>query len=137
MSNFNTDEFQARSSAAWKQKIQYELDGVDYNNQLLTTTNEGITIKPFYHSDLFQKIQVPKTLNNTSKICQTIYINTEEEANLLAINYYNKGFNALKFCINNPINVSSLFKNLLQKTSSFISILTFYQKFLLKKFVIF
>jgi methylmalonyl-CoA mutase len=119
MSNFNTDEFQARSSAAWKQKIQYELDGVDYNNQLLTSTNEGITIKPFYHSDLFQKIQVPKTLNNTSKICQTIYINTEEEANLLAINYYNKGFNALKFCINNPINVSSLFKNLLQKNIEF------------------
>ena len=47
MSNFLFEEFQTVSSKEWKQKIQVDLKGADYNKTLLTKTNEGITIKPF------------------------------------------------------------------------------------------
>ena len=48
MNDFLFDEFDAVSSAAWKQKIQVDLKGADYNDTLLWKTDEGITVKPFY-----------------------------------------------------------------------------------------
>ena len=48
MSDFLFSEFEAISPAAWKQKIQVDLKGEDYNDTLLWKTNEGITVKPFY-----------------------------------------------------------------------------------------
>ena len=53
MSNSIFSDFEPSSSAAWKQKIQFELNGADFNKTLLTKTNEGITIKPFYHVRYF------------------------------------------------------------------------------------
>ena len=47
MSTFLFDEFKPVSSSAWKQKIQVDLNGEDYNDSLLWKTNEGITVKPF------------------------------------------------------------------------------------------
>ncbi|MDV7393770.1 hypothetical protein RZS08_20500, partial [Arthrospira platensis SPKY1] len=44
-------EFNSISSAQWKQKIQYELKGADYNNTLVWESLEGIKVKPFYHND--------------------------------------------------------------------------------------
>lgn len=44
-------EFPNVSSKQWKQKIQYDLKGADYNETLLWESPEGITVKPFYHSD--------------------------------------------------------------------------------------
>ena len=51
MSDFLFDEFDSVSAQAWKQKIQVDLKGADYNETLLWQTNEGITVKPFYHSE--------------------------------------------------------------------------------------
>lgn len=45
------DEFESVSAKAWKQKIQVDLKGADYNDTLVTKTDEGIDIKPFYHAD--------------------------------------------------------------------------------------
>ena len=44
------DEFDEISAKQWKQKIQFDLKGIDYTN-LLHHTPEGIDIKPFYHAD--------------------------------------------------------------------------------------
>ena len=41
------DEFNKVSPAAWKQKIQVDLKGADYNESLLWESEEGIVIKPF------------------------------------------------------------------------------------------
>lgn len=71
MSNFITKEFPPVSAAAWKQKIQVDLKGADYNETLLTKTNEGITIKPFYHLDEFEKLRIPLS-EEDFKICQKI-----------------------------------------------------------------
>jgi len=35
----------------WKQRIQYELDGADYNDSLIWNSPEDIKVKPFYNSD--------------------------------------------------------------------------------------
>jgi methylmalonyl-CoA mutase len=49
----NTPIFPAVSGKAWKQRIQYELDGADYNEQMLHESSDGIKTKPFYtHEDL-------------------------------------------------------------------------------------
>ena len=48
MSTFLFDEFEPISAAAWKQKIQVDLKGEDYNKTLLWKTDEGIIVKPFY-----------------------------------------------------------------------------------------
>lgn len=51
MSKALFNEFNAVSAKAWKQKIQVDLKGADYNSTLVHKTDEGIDIKPFYHSD--------------------------------------------------------------------------------------
>ncbi|KKL63187.1 hypothetical protein LCGC14_2177570 [marine sediment metagenome] len=42
MSKFLFDEFESISANAWKQKIQVDLKGADYNETLLWQTNEDI-----------------------------------------------------------------------------------------------
>jgi methylmalonyl-CoA mutase len=42
------DDFNPVSSKLWKQKIQFELDGADYNKTVIWNTPEDILIKPFY-----------------------------------------------------------------------------------------
>lgn len=118
MSNFITDEFQPVSAAAWKQKIQADLKGADYNETLLTKTNEGITIKPFYHADEFEKLTIPLA-EEDFKICQKIIISDESDANSKAVDATNKGANSLKFIAKKPFNAELLFRNLLAKKIEF------------------
>lgn len=118
MSNFITRDFESSSAAAWKQQIQFDLKGADYNETLLTKTNEGITIKPFYHLDDFEKLDIPLSKEDF-KICQKINITTEIEANKNAIDVINRGANSLKFVAIKPFNSKELFSNLLNKNIEF------------------
>jgi len=59
MPNQLFNEFDTVSEKAWKQKIQVDLKGKDYNKTMLTSTDEGIDIKPFYHRDSHQKLNIP------------------------------------------------------------------------------
>ena len=45
------EEFNPVSSKQWKQLIQYELKGAEYNDTLVWESPEGIKVKPFYHND--------------------------------------------------------------------------------------
>jgi methylmalonyl-CoA mutase len=112
------NDFKPVTSAEWKQKIQVDLKGADYNETLLTSTLEGITIKPFYHLDTFKKLHIP-TVTTDFKICQNIKINSEIDANKLATNAIKKGANSLKFVADKPFNFEELFNNLLQKDCEF------------------
>ena len=80
MNNLYSEDFEPSSSAAWKQKIQFELQGADYNKTLLKQTLEGISIKPFYHSDSFQKLNYTSK-QNTAQLCELINIDSEINAN--------------------------------------------------------
>ncbi|MBC7439943.1 MAG: hypothetical protein H7250_08175, partial [Flavobacterium sp.] len=41
--------WEAISSKQWKQQIQFELKGADYNEVLIWNSPEDIKVKPFYH----------------------------------------------------------------------------------------
>ncbi len=53
------DDFNPVSEKEWKQKIQVDLKGKDYNEVMITHTDEGIDIKPFYHQDSKTDIVIP------------------------------------------------------------------------------
>ncbi|MFT5258139.1 MAG: methylmalonyl-CoA mutase, partial [Arenicella sp.] len=96
MSKFLFNEFIGTSTAAWKQKIQADLKGVDYNETLLWKTNEGITVKPFYTKE--DRTNIPVKLPEKSfKICQTILISDEKIANKFALEALEKGATAIQF----------------------------------------
>lgn len=118
MSRFIAQEFPPVSAAAWKQKIQADLKGADYNETILTKTNEGITIKPFYHADDFEKLNIPLAKDDF-KICRKIIILDEIDANLKAVDATNKGTDSVKFIAKKPFNAELLFKNLLDKKIEF------------------
>ncbi|WP_299666430.1 methylmalonyl-CoA mutase subunit beta [uncultured Polaribacter sp.] len=111
MSKFLFSEFEGTSPAAWKQKIQVDLKGADYNETLLWKTNEGITVKPFYtkedrtHNDL----NLPK---ENYKICQTIIVDNEHQANTFANDVLKRGATAIQFVLNKKIDFKALLHNI-------------------------
>ena len=72
MNDFLFNEFDQVSAKQWKQKIQFDLKGTDYNESLIWESNEGIKVKPFYHQDDVEKLSVPSKQNSIS-ICQSIF----------------------------------------------------------------
>lgn len=68
------------SSKLWKQKIQFELQGDDYNQNLIWKSPEGIDVKPFYHPDDFI-VPVYKTNMASAKGCFEIQVQNAPKAN--------------------------------------------------------
>jgi len=111
MDDYLFNDFPSVSSKAWKNKIQVDLHGKDYNKTLLTHLNEGISVKPFYHGDNFKRVAIPKS-PSSYKICQTIFIKDEKKANYLAKDALNRGANSIKFIASKTFDIDSLFKDL-------------------------
>ena len=69
-------DFETISSKQWKQQIQYELKGADYNETLVWESPEGIKVKPFYHHDEVEESNSNFAINSpkeTFKILQNIF----------------------------------------------------------------
>ena len=75
------DEFDGLSSKAWKQRIQFELEGADFNEHLVWKSLEGIDVKPFYHSDSKIEISPIHYQSNQWKIGDKIYVQNVKFAN--------------------------------------------------------
>ena len=118
MKNFITKDFEPVSSEAWKQQIQFDLKGADYNKTLLTNTNEGITIKPFYHANEFEKLLIPQN-NSNFLICEKIVVNNINKALLNANLALKNGANALKFVAYKPFDFQILLAELRNKSCEF------------------
>ena len=73
MEDFLFNEFDTLTPAAWKQKIQVDLKGEDYNEALVWKSNEGIDVKPFYSAEDRHSNTIPLAKNGY-KICQSIFI---------------------------------------------------------------
>ncbi|WNH09390.1 methylmalonyl-CoA mutase subunit beta [Thalassobellus suaedae] len=114
------NEFDSVSSKQWKQKIQFDLKGADYNNTLIWKSNEDISVKPFYHADDLKELQKSLGTKATEwKICQSIYVANIEKSNLKAINAINKGANSIKFIIpSETVSIENLLKNIDLDTTS-------------------
>ncbi len=110
MSNLLFSDFNEVSSGAWKQKIQADLKGADYNETLLWKTNEGITVKPFYHSD--EEITYTEVPENNWKVAQLIIVNNAKKSNKEAINIIKKGVESVIFKINTEIRINELIENI-------------------------
>ena len=72
MNDFLFDQFDPVSAREWKQKIQMDLKGLDYNKELIHQTVEGIDIKPFYHKDIQKSEYVIPDLPSQWKIAECI-----------------------------------------------------------------
>lgn len=95
------DDFNPISSKQWKQKIQFELDGADYNETVIWHSPEDIQVKPFYHRDEFSKAAVVKTEASNFKICQNIFVHDIEKSIQRALNTIERGAESLRFTIEN------------------------------------
>ncbi len=94
------DDFTPVTAKQWKQKIQFDLKGADYNDTLVWTSNEGIQVKPFYHSeDLSGTIVIPETKSSQFKVCETIFVDDVTIANKIALKAISSGVECLKFII--------------------------------------
>lgn len=93
------DAFDPVSSKQWKQKIQFELDGADYNDTLIWNSPEDIKVKPFYHNDEFLKTYPVATQATQWKICQTIFVHTIDKSVERALDSLRRGAESLHFTV--------------------------------------
>lgn len=106
-------EFTTVSSKEWKQKIQVELKGADYNDTLIWESLEGIKVKPFYHKDEFKKNTSVRTNVSTFKILQNIFVNDVEKAKEKTKESLNRGAESIRFTIENEnIAIETLLESL-------------------------
>ncbi len=102
-------EFNKVGSKEWKQKIQVDLKGLDYQT-LITKTPEQIDIKPFYHFDDFITSVQPATSQFT--ICQELTINNTKTAGKIARKALNNGAGMFSFYFDKTFDIQSLIKDL-------------------------
>ncbi len=92
-------EFDAVSSKQWKQKIQAELKGADYNQTLVWESPEGIKVKPFYHNDEFENTISVDIKASEFQVLQTIYVFDIQKSNARAKDTLNRGAESIYFII--------------------------------------
>ena len=121
MTNHLFNEFEEVSAKQWKQKIQVDLKGADYNDTLVWNSLDGIDVKPFYHPD---ETPVPAKVNSpgTWNIVEQIYVSSVERSNTKALEALEKGAESLWFIIpSEEVEPKTLFKNIdLEKTSIYL-----------------
>ena len=93
------ENFKPTTEKQWKQKIQFELQGKDFNDTLVWKSLDGIDVKPFYHSNSFSKSPEIEYNSSDWKIGDSIFVNSIEKSNLHALNLIENGIEALYFII--------------------------------------
>ncbi|RAJ15541.1 methylmalonyl-CoA mutase subunit beta [Arenibacter echinorum] len=112
-------DFQEISSKAWKQKIQYELQGEDYNDKLVWESPEGIKVKPFYNSEDLKALDISELhRENGWNIAQGIYAGNAKMANKKASDAIIRGAECIYFTIpSTELNIHELLNEIdLDKT---------------------
>ncbi|NND88123.1 MAG: methylmalonyl-CoA mutase [Flavobacteriaceae bacterium] len=105
-------EFDPVSAKAWKQKIQVDLKGADYNDTLIWNSLEGIDVRPFYHRDDFETPPHPiDGIPNSWQICQSIFVDDASIANRMALDALDRGADAILFSAEGIFDHQTLFKN--------------------------
>ena len=105
-------DFTAPSRQEWRDKIEVDLKGADYQKKMVWRTNEGISMEPFYRKEDVEKLATVNALpgefpyvrgnkaaDNEWYVRQDIKCDCPKEANAKALDILNKGVNSLGFCI--------------------------------------
>lgn len=120
------DAFEPVLSKQWKQQIQYELKGADYNETLVWESPEGIKVRPFYHLDESEVKYKLKHNPTPFSILQNIYVHDVVLSNKRAIETLNRGAESIRFIIENEnVDLSELMHNLPLGNTSYFFYLSF------------
>src|SRR5690554_2167603 len=113
MSEFLFQDFNGVSAKQWKQKIQYDLKGEDYNKTLVWQSPEGIHVKPFYHRDDFPGgfRPIPGQPDSWS-ITQKIFIDNVAIAKKIALDALDRGAESIIFAAEREFDLKTLFTDL-------------------------
>jgi methylmalonyl-CoA mutase len=107
------NNFQDVSSKQWKQQIQFDLKGADYNETLIWESLEGIKVKPFYHADENIKTNTTNTKATEFTILQNIFVHDVQMSNKKAKDSLNRGAESIRFTIeSDKIEIAQLMENL-------------------------
>ncbi len=107
------EEWNSVSSKQWKQQIQFELKGSDYNETLVWNSPEDIQVKPFYHIDESTSSFNIETKASEFKICQNIFVYDVDKSIFRANESINRGAESLRFTIEDEtIDVEKLLNSI-------------------------
>lgn len=114
MANNNLfSDFEAVSSKQWKQQIQYELKGADYNETLVWESPEGIKVKPFYHNDETEVNLDAIVPSKPFAIVQNIFVHDVKKSNARALETLQRGAESVRFTLeNDAVSIEELMQNL-------------------------
>ncbi|MCY1494510.1 Methylmalonyl-CoA mutase [compost metagenome] len=113
------DDFNPVTSKQWKQQIQYELKGADYNETLVWESPEGIKVKPFYHIDEFENPITVSEKTAPFKITQDIFVHDLEKSVNRALETLNRGAESIRFTIEDEnLDVAKLLEKLPIETTT-------------------
>jgi len=106
------NEFESVSAKQWKQQIQYELKGADYNETLVWESPEGIKVKPFYHLD-DDVIKFENLHSDGFQIIQNIFVYDVIKSNQRAIETLERGAESIRFTLEKEeVNLVDLMQKL-------------------------
>lgn len=126
-------EFEPISSKQWKQQIQFELKGADYNETLVWESPEGIKVKPFYHIDE-NEVKIESPPSNGFRIIQNIYVYDVKKSNERALDSLKRGAEFVRFTIENEaVSLESLMENLPKENVTYYFNLLFLSSEFIKK----
>ena len=114
MANNNLfSDFEAVSSKQWKQQIQYELKGADYNETLVWESPEGIKVKPFYHNDETAINLDAIVPTKPFAIVQNIFVHDVQKSNARALETLQRGAESVRFTLeNDSVSIEELMQSL-------------------------
>ena len=105
-------DFTTPSRQEWRDKIEVDLKGADYEKKMVWKTNEGFSMQPFYLKEDVEKLATNNALpgefpyvrgnkkeNNLWHVRQNIACECPKEANEKALDILNKGIDSLGFTI--------------------------------------
>ena len=87
------------SAKEWKQKIQFELKGADYNETLIWNSPDDIKVKPFYDKEDVKKVISVPTKASEFKICQNIFVHDINKSIERALDSLARGAESIRFTI--------------------------------------
>lgn len=126
-------EFEPISSKQWKQQIQFELKGADYNETLVWESPEGIKVKPFYHIDE-NEVKIESPPSSGFRIIQNIYVYDVKKSNERALDSLKRGAESVRFTIENEaVSLESLMENLPKENVTYYFNLLFLSSEFIKK----
>jgi methylmalonyl-CoA mutase len=106
-------EFEPISAKQWKQQIQFELNGADYNETLVWESLEGIKVKPFYHNDEIEINLNAIVPTKPFAIVQNIFVHDVKKSNVRALETLQRGAESVRFTIESEsISIKELMQNL-------------------------